>query len=160
MMWRRDLVGQLRLGARIAGALSRIAVDRLEEGVGRSLPRTAQQLAVLHVVDDLLGDFATAGEPRLPPVHAVRLPGVDFESSNCTNFLIEIEFEGGAHQLRALPKTLYAKIPCAELATRAFANALRFWEVEAHFCERIASHVPIRVPRVHAVARSGARFVL
>jgi hypothetical protein len=52
------------------------------------------------------------------------------------------------------------KLPCDELATRAFANALRFWEVEATFCERLASKVPVRVPRVHAVARRGARFVL
>ena len=60
----------------------------------------------------------------------------------------------------APPGTLYAKLPCAELGTRAFANAVGFWEVEATFCERIASQVPIRVPRVHAVARRGARFVL
>jgi hypothetical protein len=78
--------------------------------------------------------------------------------------LIEVEFE--AHSERAgdatfpLPRTFYAKLPCEELATRVFANALGFWEVETTFCERMASRFPIRVPRVYAVAQRGARFVL
>jgi aminoglycoside/choline kinase family phosphotransferase len=88
------------------------------------------------------------------------LPGVEFESSNCKNFLLELDFEGDVSPGEILPRTAYVKLPCAEIATRAFANAVGFWEVEATFCERLAARVPIRVPRVYAVARRGARFVL
>ena len=155
-----EISGYLTLGARAGGAVCRIVTDRLEEGLGRALPRTAQQLAQPEVVRELIRSGTPAGEVPLPPVRDVRLPGVDFESSNCTNFLVEVEFEAGQAQTQLLPKTLYAKLPCAALVTRAFANAVGFWEVEATFCERIASRVPIRVPRVYAVSQRGARFVL
>ena len=164
MVSRQEVAGYLTLGARLAGALGRIAADRLEEGLGLALPRTPQQLARPEVVGKLLGSGAPAGAPRLAPVRAVHLPGVDFESSNCTNFLIDVEFEvgrgGGTTRTRPLPMSFYVKLPCSELGTRAFANAVGFWEVEAAFCERIASRVPIRVPHVYAVAHRGARFVL
>jgi hypothetical protein len=91
-------------------------------------------------------------------VRRARLPGVRFESSNCTNFLIEVEFAGGPDP--ALPRTLYAKLPARELATRAFANAVGFWEVEVEFCRRLAARLPIETPRVFAAVRRGARFVL
>jgi len=161
---RLNAAGYLTLGARTARALVRMLMDGLEEGLGRALPRTPQQLARPAIVNELLRGSAPSDARHLPPVQAVHLPGVDFESSNCTNFLIEVDFgvqsEGEADGTVPLPKTLYAKLPCQELATRAFANAVGFWEVEATFCERIASRVPIRVPRVHAVAQRGARFVL
>lgn len=148
--------GYLGLATRTAGALGRIATDRVDEAFGRALPRTPEQLARPGVLNRLL---ASAG---LPPVRAARLPGVTFDSSNCRNFLIEVEFE--AHEGRAedapLPRGLYAKMPCEELATRAFAGAVGFWEVEAAFCARVAAQAPVRVPRVYAVARRGARFVL
>ena len=158
-----DIAGRLLLAARGIGALSRIAADRLEEVLGCALPRTPEQLARPEIVTGLFRNATPPGETSLPPVRAVRLPGVEFESSNCTNFLIEVEFESGAvgeTVQGALPKTLYVKLPCAELATRAFANAVGFWQVEAEFCERVASRVPIRVPRVHAASKRGARFVL
>lgn len=156
----REISGYARLGGRIAAAVGQIGVDRLAEGLGRALPRTAQQLARPGVVRELMRSGAPPGRVSLPPVCEVRLPGIEFESSNCTNFLIEVEFEAGDPEQRPRPKTLYAKIPCPELGTRAFANAVGFWEVEATFCERIASRMPIRVPRVYAVAQRGARFVL
>jgi hypothetical protein len=157
---RSDFGGRLVLGSRVARAMGRILVDRLEEALGRALPRTAEQLARPDVVNELIRKHTPAGEAPLPPVRAVRLPGVDFESSNCMNFLIELEFADDGLQAEALPKTAYAKLPCAELGTRAFAHAVGFWEVEATYCERVASRVPIRAPRVYAVARRGARFVL
>ena len=156
----RDLDGRLVLSSRAAGAMGRILADRLDEGLGRALPRTAEQLACPAVVNELFREHTPTGETPLPPVRSVHLPGIDFESSNCRNFLIEFEFDGTAPQAEPLPKTAYAKLPCAALATRAFANAVGFWEVEATFCERVAPHLPIRVPRVYAVARRGARFVL
>lgn len=161
---RSTAAGRLVLGARLAATLGRLAVDRVAESCGRALPRTPEQLARPEVVATLLDRFAPRGARALPRVRAVRLPGVEFESSNCTNFLIDVEFEDGRAKgpdaNEPLPTTLYAKLPCPERATRAFAGAVGFWEVEATFCERLAAEVPIRVPRVHAVARRGARFVL
>src|SRR4029077_15328727 len=57
-------------------------------------------------------------------------------------------------------RTLYAKLPARELGPRVFANTVGYWTVEWVFCERVAPHVSARVPRVHAVATRGSRFVL
>jgi aminoglycoside/choline kinase family phosphotransferase len=148
------------LGARAAGAIGKILADRLDEGLGRALPRTAAQLAQPAVVNALIRDHTPRGGTPLPPVSAVRLPGVEFESSNCTNFLIELDFEPDAPPAEPLPRSAYVKLPSNALATRIFANAVGFWEVEAVFCERIAARVPIRTPRVYAAVWRGARFVL
>lgn len=159
--------GRVTLGARVLGAAARIAADRVEEAFGGGLPRTPERLVERDVLDALLREHAPPGSEPLPPLRAARLPGVEFESSNCTNFLIEPEFEpvvpgagaiGG--KATALPRTLYAKLPCRDLATRTFANAVGFWETEVAFCRNLAHRVPIRVPRVHAVASRGSRFVL
>jgi hypothetical protein len=156
------IAGEGGLALRFAGAFGRIARDRVDETFGRALPRTPEQLADPRVLDFLLANHAPPGAPRLPPVRRARLPGVRFESSNCTNFLIEVEFEGsrGGGPDAALPRTLYAKLPVPQLATRAFANAVGFWEIEVRFCERLAARMPIETPRVFAAARRGARFVL
>jgi len=151
------IAGEGGLALRLAGAFGRIARDRVDETFGRALPRTPEQLADPRVLDFLLANHAPPGAPRLPPVRRTRLPGVHFESSNCTNFLIEVEF---ATSDPALPRTFYAKLPPPALATRAFANAVGFWEVEVRFCERLAARLPIETPRVFAAARRGARFVL
>jgi aminoglycoside phosphotransferase (APT) family kinase protein len=155
---RDRIAGEGGLALRLTGALGRIARDRVDETFGRALPRTPEQLADPRVLDFLLARHAPPGAPKLPPVRSARLPGVHFESSNCTNFLIEVEFAGGPDP--ALPRTLYAKLPPPQLATRAFANAVGFWEVEVRFCERLAARLPVETPRVFAAARRGARFVL
>jgi hypothetical protein len=111
-------------------------------------------------LNDLIRRFTPTGQSPLPYIRSAWLPGVEFESSNCTNFLVELEFDEHDPSNGKLPRTAYAKLPCPELGTRAFANAIGFWEVETAFCERVASRVPIRVPRVYAAARRGARFVL
>jgi len=152
------VAGEGGLALKMAGALGRIALDGVGELRGSALPRTPEQLAEPQVLTELLTHHAPVGARPLPPVRAARLPGVTFESSNCTNFLVEIDFDGGADA--DLPRTLYAKLPCRELATRAFANAVGFWEVEATFCRTLAARVPVRTPRVFAAARRGARFVL
>jgi hypothetical protein len=148
------------LGTRAARALGRIGMDRFEDALGLALPRTAADLARPEVVNALFRDHSAAGSVPLPPVSAVRLPGVTFESSNCTNFLVEFDFAVDTPASDRLPRTAYVKLPGRELATRIFANAIGFWEVEATFCEKLAGQVPIRVPRVYAAARRGARFVL
>jgi hypothetical protein len=138
----------------------RILLDRLAESVGRALPRTPEQLANADTINALFRACSPRGAPRMPPVQRARLTGVDFESSNCTNFLVDLEFDKATSQSESLPQSVYAKLPCKEFATRAFANAVGFWDTEVAFCETIASRVPIRVPRVYAVEKRGARFVL
>ena len=138
------LHGAFALGADTARAAANIALDALREPLGVALPRTPEQLARPEALSRLLGER----------VVAARLPGVDFESSNCRNFLVEVELEGGVH------RSLYAKLPTHELRARTFANALGFWALECTFCARVAPHVPVRVPRVHAAVRRGSRFVL
>jgi hypothetical protein len=138
----------------MAGALARIGVGALEEARGSALPRTPEQLATPAALNALLSRHAPEGWAPLPEVRAARLPGVFLESSNCNYFLVELDLEAPG------PRTVFAKLPCPGLATRTFANAVGFWEVEATFCARVASRVPIRVPRVYAVAHRGGRFVL
>jgi hypothetical protein len=153
-----DLGGSLELGGRVARALARIASDHAREWRGAALPRTPDQIARPEVINALLASQADGSAPR---VTRVGLPGVRFESSNCQNFLIDVEWEDASDPRGGpLPKSLYVKLPCEELGTRAFANATGFWAVECAFARRVARQVPIRVPRVFAVAEQGARFVL
>src|SRR5436190_55978 len=119
--------GAARLGASAAVAAGRVAADAVGERLGRALPRTPGQLVQLEAMRALLG----------PDVRAARLPGRTFESSNCQNFLVEVERNDGAVQ------SLYAKMPSRELAPRIFANAIGFWALECTFCDRMASHVPV-----------------
>jgi len=151
--------GGLTLGARFGASLARLGIDRVGEQLGTALPRTPEQLARTEVVNDLLLRHAPADQAPLPPVRSVGLPGVRFDSSNCTNFLVELDF-ARERAGEGLPATVYAKIPCEEIRTRAFANALGFWALECAFAGRLAGRVPIRVPRVHASAWQGTRFVL
>jgi aminoglycoside/choline kinase family phosphotransferase len=153
MEWR----GGLSLGGKLVHAVAQIAADRMFEGGDAALPRSEAQIARPGAVDALLREFGAAELPRVAKVH---LPGRRFESSNCQNFLIEIEWEVAEAAQAPLPRTLYVKLPCAELGARAFANAVGFWSVECAFAKRAASQLPIRVPRVYAVAERGARFVL
>jgi len=141
--------GRLALGSHLLGAAGRIAADRIDEARGAALPRTPEQLARPEVLNALLRQGAPPGSPALPAVVSARLPGIEFESSNCRNFLVDLEFDAEARVAAPPPERVYAKIPCASLATRMFAHAVGFWQTEVAFCQRIAPHVPIRVPRVH-----------
>jgi hypothetical protein len=152
--------GRISLGIRLLAAMMRILLDRLAEWAGRALPRTPEQLANADTLNSLFRECAPRSATPMPPVQMARLTGVDFESSNCTNFLIDLEFDPAASQRESLPRTVYAKLPCEEFTTRAFANAVGFWDTEVAFCKAIAPRVPIRVPQVYAVEKRGARFVL
>ena len=110
MDWR----GGLTLGGRLAGALARIAADRAREWQRTALPRTPAQIARPEAINRIL---ANHGNPSLPAVKRVSLPDLRFESSNCLNFVLEVEWEEGAPTSPALPSTLYVKMPCEELAT-------------------------------------------
>ena len=151
-------LGTLALGWEVAAAAGRIASDRVGASLGRALPATPEAFAREDVVNALLRAGAPDGAAPLPPVARVRLPGVVFESSNCQNFLVELEFAGGPRS--DLPATAYVKLPCRSLTTRLFANALGFWALECTFCRTLAHRMPIRVPRVYAAAQRGSRFAL
>jgi aminoglycoside phosphotransferase (APT) family kinase protein len=152
------ITANLALGWQVATAAGRIASDRVSESLGRALPATPEEVANAGVLDALLRSGAPDGVEPLPRVARVRLPGVVFESSNCQNFLVELEFAGGAAP--DLPTTAYVKLPAGSLTTRVFANALGFWALECRFCRTLAHRMPIRVPRVYAVAQRGSRFAL
>ena len=154
------LSAQIPLGTRVGRALARIAIDRVGESLGCALPRTAEQIADPEVLNALIREYRPEAQPDLPAIRRVRLPGVFYESSNCTNFRLDVDFERPSSAEGPLPRSLYVKLPCSELGTRAFANAVGFWEVEFEFCARVAGRCPIRVPRVFAAARRGSRFVL
>ena len=159
MQSRKRWRGRLQLAARTAKSFASIGIDALGERFHSALPRTPEQIADPGVFNELVRRYTPPGASPLPPVQAVRLPGTQFESSNCQNFLVELEF-GEVNSPWPLPRTAYVKLPCNEITTRAFANTLGFWALECAFCERVAQRVPIRVPRVYASARRGARFVL
>lgn len=154
--------GRLALGLDVLGASVRVAADAAADALGFGLPTTPERLVRREVLEEILRDGAPRDQDRLPPLRAARLPGVQFESSNCTNFLIEPEFapSGLASASGGLPRTLYAKLPCGDLATRIFANAVGFWQTEVEFCRQLAQRVAIRVPKVYAVAQRGSRFVI
>src|SRR5262245_29933042 len=154
-----DLAANLTLGWQVAAAAGRIGSDRVGATLGCGLPATPEALAHPDVLDRILRAGAPEGRAPLPRPTAVRLPGMEFESSNCRNFLVELEF-GDEPTRPELPATAYVKMPCRSLPTRVFANALGFWALECTFCRTLAHRVPIRVPRVHAVVQRGARFVL
>jgi Ecdysteroid kinase-like family len=151
-------LGALTLGWEVAAAAGRIASDRVGASLGRALPATPEAAAQPEAFNALLRAGAPDRAAPLPPVARVRLPGVVFESSNCQNFLVALEFARGAAP--DLPATAYVKLPARSLAARVFANALGFWALECTFCRSLAHRVPVRVPRVYAVVQRGSRFAL
>jgi len=138
------LRGGIEFAACTARALTLVGVDAARDRFGGALPRTPEELARATVMTELLGT----------PVRDARLPDVRFESSNCQNFLVDVV------DLDGVTRTLYAKLPARELGPRVFANAVGYWKLECAFSERVAPHVSVRVPRVHAVVERGSRFVL
>jgi hypothetical protein len=155
--------GAIQLGARSAVAAARIGADAVAERFGGALPRTREQLVRPGVLARLLRDDAAVASTPLPAPEAVTLPGIDFESSNCQNFLVGLTWSDDANQSGTgllLPETAYVKLPCREMTTRVFANATGFWQLECAFCRHVASQIPIRIPQVYAAARRGSRFVL
>src|SRR5262245_21799924 len=104
-----DLAARLTLGWQIAAAAGRIGSDRVGGSLGRALPAAPGAIARPGVLDAILRAGAPQGREPLPRVANVRLPGVEFESSNCRNFLVELEF---ADARADLPATAYVKLPC------------------------------------------------
>jgi len=153
------LRGTLQLAFRSAGSFLEIAADAAREVLGTALPRTPEQIAKPSALDALFQAHPPVGADPLPRLASARLPGVEFESSNCRNFLVDLAFEPDQSRIE-LPRSAYVKLPCDSLTTRAFANTLGFWHLEYTFCKEVAHHLPVRTPRVYAAVRKGSRFVL
>ena len=136
--------GGVRLGIDVAGAVGAIGLDAARDLRGAALPSTPQALADPEVLGRLLSR----------PVRSAELPGVDFESSNCRNFLLDVTYADGE------TVTMYAKLPATRFGPRVFANALGYWALECTFCRDVAEQVQARIPGVYAVERRGSRFVL
>lgn len=153
------LAGSFQLVRRSIESVLRLGLDELAELAGQALPRTREQACSHTTLNGLVTAYRPDAAEALPSITTARLPGIDFESSNCLNFLVEVEFADDDFS-SALPRTMYVKLPCAEWGTRIFGNTLGFWELETFFCAHIEPHVPIRTPRVYAAARKGGRFAL
>jgi hypothetical protein len=153
--------GLWQLASNAAHSLAWIGLDRVGQGLGLALPESPEAIARPERLNTLLRDHAPPGSAQLPAITQARIPGTDFESSNCHNFLLELEFADPLDAAgQPVPQTAYVKLPGSDLTTRIFANAVGFWSLEHTFCARIAHQVPIRVPRVYAAVQRGARFVL
>ena len=85
--------GGVRLSTRTANSFLKIALDAGNEMLGTALPRTPEQITRPEVINGLLEWNSPSGRPALPRVATARLPGTEFESSNCRNFLLELEFD-------------------------------------------------------------------
>ena len=138
------LRGAVRLGTDVAAAVGAVGLDAARELRGAALPSTPEALVQPQLLGRLLGR----------PVRSAELPGVDFESSNCRNFLVDVTYTDGE------AVTMYAKLPARQFGPRVFANALGYWALECSFCRDVAEHVQVRIPRVYAVEQRGSRFVL
>lgn len=136
--------GALSLGLSAVRAAGAIGVDAVADLGGGSLPSTPEELARPEVLGPLLGR----------DVRGVRLTGVDFPSSNCRNFLVEVE------ELDGSLTSVYAKLPTGDFGARLFANTVGYWDLECRFSRDVAPAVPVRVPEVYAVAQRRSRFVL
>src|SRR5262245_41279691 len=121
-----------------------VGIDAARDRFGGALPLTPEALARPDVMSELLRT----------PVRDARLSGITFDSSNCQNFLVDVDDTDGATH------TLYAKLPARELGPRVFANTVGYWKLECTFCSHVAPHVSVRVPQVFAVAQRRSRFVL
>ena len=136
--------GALSLGLSAVRATGAIGVDAIADLGGRSLPSTPEELARPEVLGPLLGRGITGA----------RLTGVDFPSSNCRNFLVEVE------ELDGSLRSVYAKLPTGDFGARLFANIVGYWDLECRFSRDVAPTVPVRVPEVYAVHQRRSRFVL
>src|SRR2546426_1122423 len=117
----RSFGATMRCGAPLRPRCAVPPLPRAPVGFSKLIARESS--ARPGVLDAILRVGAPEGSDPLPRVAAVRLPGVEFESSNCRNFLVELEF-AGERSRAGLPATAYVKLPCRSLATRVFANAL------------------------------------
>jgi hypothetical protein len=135
---------------------ARIAVDALLEWHPSTLPMVPDKVITPEFLNHLLGEYGFGNAARRAVAIEVRTTDIQSVSSNCNNFIIEVDWEEGAD----MPATLFLKLPCPELATRWFCNVIRVWELECSFFRSFVDDFPVRLPTVYAVASHRSRFIL
>src|SRR5688572_24521712 len=98
------LRGAVRLGTDVAAAVGAVGLDAARDLRGAALPSTPEALVQPQLLGRLLGRSVRSAE----------LPGVDFESSNCRNFLVDVTYTDGE------AVTMYAKLPARQFGPRVF----------------------------------------
>lgn len=139
---------------RMAGTVGRVSLDSLGARLGWTLPLNTAQIARPGTLGGLLAKHGIGA--RVPVVSSVRRTGVRSLSSNCNNFVIEVE----CAERGEFPERVFVKLPSSEPWTRVFCNLLGIWRNECHFYRHVAPLVPIRVPQAYLAATRGAHFVL
>jgi hypothetical protein len=142
--------------ASVLGSSARLLADAALDWHPRTLPRRGAAVEGAEFLNRLLGEHGTDAARRAARARAVSVGSQRPPSSNCSNRLLEIDWERG----EGMPRTLFLKLPGEPLGTRFFCNALGVWELECEFFRRFAHDFPLRLPAVHAVATRGSRFAL
>ncbi len=154
-----DLSDRIVLARQVAKALAAIGVDAALSPAGRALPLSPDQLTDPADFGNLLrlGSCRVDAVPLRP--RAVVATELEAPSSNCQNTIFETQWEETADGATG-PGSVFVKQPCADLATRLFANVIGFWKIECAFCQNLAEQVPIPMPQIHAVAQKRSRFAI
>jgi hypothetical protein len=132
-------------------------VDAAASPAGGAMPLSPGALTDPDTFERLLRRGA-CGPDALPlRPSAIVATHLESPSSNCRNTIFEVAWPGADP---ALPRSVFVKQPCADFATRLFANVIGFWKTECAFCCNLAQAAPIAMPRIHAVVQQRSRFVL
>jgi hypothetical protein len=142
--------------ASVLGSSARLLTDAALDWHPRTLPRHGHAVEGPEFLNRLLAEHGTDAAHRAARACTVRVLAQRPPSSNCSNRLLEIEWEQG----EGMPSTLFLKLPGEPLGTRFFCNAIRVWELECEFFRAFAQDFPLRLPAVHAVATRRSRFAL
>ncbi len=134
----------------------RLAIDACLEWHPSTLPMAPEKVITPQYLNKLLAQSGCTPEARSARVQGVKVLDIQSVSSNCNNFIIEVDWETDAQ----MPSTLFLKLPCPELATRWFCNVIRVWELECNFFRNFSNDFPVRLPQVYAVATHRSRFIL
>lgn len=127
-------------------------------GADALAPRGALPLSPRALTDPAVFEALLRSHPigaALPRPKHIAPTALESPSSNCQNTIFEMTWEEGAG-----PRRLFVKQPCADFATRLFANVIGFWEIECAFCRNLAAEAKIELPRIHAVAQRRSRFAI
>ncbi len=146
----------MKLGAIALRALSQLAVDRLRDVAGSSLPVAPAQVQQPEVLTRLLREHGLDPGCGELQIHSIQRQPVPSVSTNCQNLVLSIS----SVPVGELPDSLFVKVPMENLSTRWFFAVIRSWELESHVSRHIAHALPIRTPRTLATACRGSRFFL
>jgi hypothetical protein len=148
-------VAQLVLSAIKQGV--QILGDAIGDRMGTSFPYKPEIITQAPELAGIINDYGV--EPLAGPaeIEAVEVLGIPCVSSNCNNIVVKITQPGSN---RALPDSLFIKLPSPSLVTRWFFNIIESWKLESYFFRHVAHTLPIRTPKTYAVVTRGTRFCL